>query len=301
MDFGKIISKSFQNIKHYRYLWGLGVLASLAGGSSSMPNSMSSGYNMNESDQVGPIADNISNWVSTHESAIIIATLIMFVLAIVFIYLSLRAEAGLINSVDKIENKTHFKNFSQAWASSKGYAGKLFLLGLLVCALVMGWMLVFMAMPILLMVFVQALPIYILGGILVFVGILGMILICFGLVPTVEYAKREIVLEKAGTYEAFVRSLRKIKANLGNSILAMLLQMVLNMGAGLGILIVIGVIGLILSLIGFGVYTTLGLISTVVYSIILGIPFLAVMFFLAGIVQAYFSSYWTLVYLELKK
>ncbi len=298
MDFLKIIKKSLAFIKKHRYQWGLGILASLGGGTMGMRNGLPSGFD-NPRDQ--ELAERTGQWVSAHASTIAVGAVIGILIGILFIYLSLRAQAGLIKSADRIEKNEAYKSFSAAWKAGQGYAGRLFILGLLVTAIVIGWLIIFFGIPALLMILVQNLGIYIFGGLLVFAGIIGLLIIIFGIRPVVEYANREIVLRNHSTIDAFMEALRKIKVNLANTILALVIEWLIATVVMIAIIIVVGLIGGLLGLIGWGVYSGLGVISTIIYSVLLGIPFLALMAILAGIVQAFYSNYWTLIYLELKK
>lgn len=300
MDFGKIIKKSFENVKKYRYLWGLGILSALAGGFGNIPSSTSN-IGSFQADPMDTSMQQVADWFKTNADLITGVSILSLLILVVFIYLSLRSDAGMIKSVDKIEKKEAFKNFSQAWKASEGFAGKLFILGLLAGVAVLAWILVLIILPTVLMLLIPALPMYILGGIVIFAGATGLIVLGLGLLPTVEYAKRKIVLSKARPLDALLDSWTQMRKNLGNSILAILLYFVISAVISFVIGLVAVIIGGILSAIGVAVYSSLGLTSTIIYGIILGIPLLALIVTISGVAQAYFSSYWTLIYFDLEK
>ena len=302
MNYREILEKSFQSVKKYRYLWGLGFLAMLA----QFGNGFS-GYNFDTNNFGNGRSienmnyDSVSHWINLHEPALIMFSILSLLVLIAIIYLSLRAQAGQIFAIKKIEEDKPFKTFHQAFDAGRGYSWKMFLLGLLVTLAVLVWGAVTIFLPIMIIALVPSIIVYIFCGALIFAGAIGGLLLIFVFSISYMYSLRIMVLSKKPVIESFEDGIRLVKKNLGDSILALLIQFLINMVVALGIGLILLIVGGILALIGWGVFASLGAITTIVYSVALGIPFIGVAWLIGAILNSFYSSYWTLIYLKLKK
>jgi hypothetical protein len=295
MNFREIIEKSLKNVNKFRYFWGLGFLAMLTSCTSSFQ-----GYNGSPSDKEFNY-ESFTNWFSLHASLIILIAIISIAIGAVIIYLSLRAQAGQILATKKIEEGSPFKKFSEVFAGAEGYAVSFFVLGLLYFLVVLVWALMTIFLPAILMALIPNVFIYIFGGLLMAIGVVGTVLLAIGIPVSYMYGQRLIVLQKQKVIDAFEGGIRLVRHNLANSILALLIQFLIGIVVIAVIFFAMFLLLCILSLFGWGIYALIGTIATIIYGFVLGLPILAVCLLLGAILNSFYSYYWTLIFLKLKK
>jgi hypothetical protein len=114
------------------------------------------------------------------------------------------------------------------------------------------------------------------------------------------FAQRAIVVENVGPIDALRAGWRLTRAHFGESLLTWLVNLGVAIAAGIALLL--GVLGALLLLAGIGaaIFAFAGLsAATVLYIGVGGLAFLAGALAVAGIANAFFWTYWTLVYLRL--
>ncbi len=102
MDYGRVLSHSWRIVWQNKYLWVLGFLVALGSGGSGGGGGGSSNYSVGSEDFEGfPVE--VTNFFAENLPWIILVGLFLVVLAIVFWLVRLVAEAGLIESVDRLD------------------------------------------------------------------------------------------------------------------------------------------------------------------------------------------------------
>jgi hypothetical protein len=116
----------------------------------------------------------------------------------------------------------------------------------------------------------------------------------------VAFAQRAIVVEDIGPLAALRSGWQLARSHLGESLLTWLVN--LGLALATGIAAVVGVLGALVLLAGLGalVVSVAGFgATTLVYLSIAGIVFVAGVLTLAGVVNSFFWTFWTLAYLRL--
>lgn len=317
ISWNEIIEKSWHHIRKHRFLWGLGVLAALTEGGagfSSYPSSGGSGWETDSSQEISKAIDTASVWVTSHIDLIIIGLAAIFVIFLIILYISYSARAGLIYAVNALESVLPAEatpqalqagdkklSFSEAFDTGQKYFWPLFGLTLLVALLIflaiavfIGLVFGFIVLAIISLWFLIAvIP---LGLITIF----ALAAFCFYLNLILLIASRELVITEHGVIASFRAGHELIRKNLGQVLLGWLINLGLSLAAGLIVALVLMIVGGALFLIGVGVYFIGKWTGVIIYAVPVGLALLALMLIISGIINAYFSTYWTLVYTKLK-
>jgi hypothetical protein len=131
--------------------------------------------------------------------------------------------------------------------------------------------------------------------------IAGIIVLVVYLSWVLELSIRELVIKNKKITVAMSSARDLIHHNFTNVILAWLIQAAVSLVAGIGMLIVAVIVGGLLFGIGAGIYFAGGSLGAIIYGSIAGIIFIALILLLGGIINAYISTYWTIVYRNLAK
>ena len=321
MDYGRLLSRSFEITRKYRALWLFGFLLALFGGSGGGGNFGNLG---NFGGGGGGGRGSGSNTFPTITTAvwetiaIIIAAVACFLLIWIIISIVLRfvSRGALIGLVQELEAA------GTTPAVRRGFSigGSRFwpLLGI---ALTINIPLFILSIVILL---VAALPVLstvlpmisarqspeqvgsvLLGGILGSVLLLccaGILLWVIALVirPFYEFFMRECVVQKRGVFDSIREGYRQVRANLGN--VAILYILIIGLGIGYGIVMIF--VGLLLIGLPVGIAIVVGLaakeiLPAVVVGLVIGIPMLLILLFISGLYQTFESTLWTEGYLAI--
>ncbi|TSC93664.1 MAG: hypothetical protein Athens101428_595 [Candidatus Berkelbacteria bacterium Athens1014_28] len=302
MNYDTAIKKSWSYILKYRFLWGLGVLAALTEGASGANFYSYSSADTPQIDQAKAteVARKTLDWISNHATFVITALIILFILSLISLFVSYCARAGLIFSIDKLESGGKI-NFTQAFKAGIKYfwrsLGLAFvytfsILFCLVALMLLIFAIVMLAVGITPWLLIILIPI----GIVALVGFIAL-LIYFNFI--LLFSLREIVIKNTGILKAIDNSCKLIRKKLGAIIISWLINLALGVAASMVVAIFALVIGGLLALIGVGIYFSLGVVATFVYAIPITLIFIAALILLSGIINAYFSTYWTLIYRQI--
>lgn len=305
MDYSKIISKAFAFTKSNRYLWWLGILAALTEGGYARFYQFNTGnYDFtqlfNKTQQQTPTLDNTNvlgvstSWLSSGAGIIIVLALLVIAVSILVIYVSYSARAGLMSSINRLEDGNNDWGFKEAFHDGRKFAGRLFCLGLLYFLGVLLVMIIF-AVPITLLFLWQQPMAMVSAIILIFIGAIVLFALAVYISLTFPLAERKIVLEE----ERIVGALRSANDMLWKKLSSVFITYLVNVGLGLayGMAIWLGmlIVGGLLFGIGYLFYK-INMILMIIYAIIFGVVFCAVLIALGGIFTAFLSSYWTISY-----
>lgn len=311
MDYGQIIKRSWEIVKKNRFLWWLGILAAFAGGFgnysfnfSGLNGFSSSGGSSSTTSQSADFPKQLSDFFSSaHFPAIIafVAITIVFMLVVYFVvlYFSIKAKAGLIISVNKIESERSSIGFRAAMREGKKYFWRLFGLGWLV-ALAMFILILLVIVPILILVFWHPLAVMISLGLLTLVGFILIITFSFLASIILSFAQLFIVLDDKKVFVALHDSYELIKRNVMDVVIGYAITIGIGFVVALAIILLViavlvvgAILGGITYLVGGGV--AVAICTTVV--ILAGIVFFAIVI---GFITAFTSTYWTLFYRALR-
>jgi len=312
MDYGQIIKRSWEIVKKNKFLWWLGILATFAGGfgKPSFNFSFPQGIGSSSSDtsttgtQSVDIAKQFSELSSKIDIPAVIAVIaitvvVLLVIYFVILYFAIRAKAGLIIGVNKIENEGNSIGFRAAMREGKKYFWRLFglmwLIGFIMLALIL-----LIASPLILLIFWHSIAFAIGLGLLVFVGFMVVILLCFLISIILLFAQLMIVLDNRKVFDAIRESWKLIKRNLK--------EVAIGYAIAIGIGVLVGIITVLLIIVVIAIGSILGGISYLVGGVI-ALTVCTTVVMLVGIVSfvivigfltAYGSTYWTLFYRALK-
>jgi hypothetical protein len=324
MDYAGLISKAFKITLKYKFLWFLGILASLGSGGAYFP---SSGFNFNLPDLspylkqktpsptiqpegvkfnlgqfekvLGAQADNLTpvfNWVSAHLYLLIFLGILLFLLIIFLFVISTMAQGGLIAGVLKLE-KNEPASFRISFKEGYHAFWRIFGIHLLI-ALFIFLLISFFAAPTILLIFFKSYWAALGFGLLSF-PILIVVSIYLGVLSM--YAIRFAVCQSFGVRKS-IKSAHNLVMRFKKEVIFVWL---ISVGLQIAIGLVLGILFLLtffpLLALGLGIYAGAGLLATVVYSTTLGLILFFGFLLLSGIIQTFQSSFWTLAFLELTK
>ena len=300
MPWGEILKKSWNYIRKYRFLWWLGILAALTEGGASFSNYSGGKWSTDVSQKIGQAADSVSRWTVANIDFIVIALAALFVIGLIILYISYSARAGLIYSVNSLESGEEKLTFSSAFAAGQKYFWRLLGLTLLIAllifltiAILIGLMIGFVLLTIVSLWFlIIVIP---LGLIL----ILALVVFCFYLNLILLIGSRDLVIKNNGVVAAFKAGQKLIRHNFAQILLGWLINLGLNLAVGLALALAVVIIGGALALIAVGVYFAAKWTGVIIYAIPVGLALLAAILVASGIINAYFSVFWTVVYRRL--
>ena len=322
MDFGRLLSRSFEITRKYRALWLFGVLLALFGEGSSGGGNFGNFGNFgggggNGRGSSGGAFPTIPGQV-WEIIAIVIAALVCFLIIWIILSIVLRfvSRGALIGSVQELEAAGTTPTVRRGF----GIGGSRFwqLLGI---ALTINIPLFIVSIAILLVAALPALSVVLplinagrspqqIGGVLVG-SILGSVLLlcCAGIFlwivalvirPFYEFFMRECVIQKRGVFDSIREGYRIVRANLGN--VAILYILIIGIGIAYGIAMIF--VGVLLIGIPTGIAIVVGLamkevLPAVIVGIVIGIPMLLIILFISGLYQTFESTMWTEGYLAI--
>jgi hypothetical protein len=301
MDFGHVLTRSWEIIWKNKVLWIFGILASCSG--QSRGSSFNYGFDSSNT-STGQLPPGIEQWFNQLEArfnsvpeeqliAIIIGLVVLAILlGLVFFVIGLFGKVGLIKGAQQAEAgmALSFRQLARdAYAVLWRAAGLNLLLFIIPFIIVLA---------------------LVLAGSLLVVGTMGIGLIC--LIPLaclillvfiaygiyVEFANLALVSEDLGVMDAVSRGWEVVRNNVGN---VLVMALVLMIGGGIiTILIGLPIVAIAFPAVIGGVSGTQDAFTTgLTISAICLVLALPVLILLGGILQSYIQSAWTLTYLQL--
>ncbi len=317
MDYGKLLTRSFEITRKYRALWLFGILLALFGGGGGVRGNFGFPGNVPGGGRQG--GDGLPTPPRELLDALpLIVTLLVCVIIvwiIVGIVLRLLSRGALIGLVQELEANQTTPTVRRGF--SIGASRFWSLLGI---ALLINIPLVVLSIA---LVLLSALPLVaaLLGaaarggsedfGLLLAAGVLGwlalfccviLFLILLGLAVHLlyEFIVRACVIANRGALDSIREGYRLVRANLGNAIV--LYIFVIAIGIGFGLLMIPVALVLIGIPIGVGIViyalaNSAG--AALLAGILIGIPMLLILLFISGLYRAFESTLWTEGYLAM--
>lgn len=304
MNYGTIIRQSWEMLKKHRFLLWLGVIAGLTEGTAGSSYKGSSQESFSGTNQdATKIYNSVINWISVHHWQAVLISVVFALIAILIIFVSYSAKAGLIYSANELSESNDKKiNFSGAIAKGTNYFWRILGASLLLGLIVFGFILavVFVAVAAGALTIATTWWLLVIFIPLFFAIIIGFVALIILLNLILIFALRQMVIKNQGVFESLAAAKKIIRKNISKTIISWLINSLLNTAFVIILVAAALMIGGILVLIGVGIYAAAGIIPTVVYGAISGIAFLLALLAACGFVNAYFSIYWTLVYKKIK-
>lgn len=294
LNFGNILTRSWQIIWKHKILWVFGILAGFASGrSSGNGSSNSSSSNGNTSQfQDGQFQRQATEFFQQYLLIIIAVCLVLLILSFVLYALGMMGRIGIIKGVIKVEGGAESLAFGELWSESMPYFWRFFGLNFLI-----GFAFAIIIIPLILVGVLTA-------GI-GFVCIIPLLCIfipvawAFSLI--LEQAQVAMVVEDLGMLDGLKRGWEIFKSDVGGVIVLALILGVASFIIGLII-----ALPLILAVLPVVISTaTLRSTSSVPVgtwiTLACCVLYFPILLTLSGILTAYTKTAWVLTYLDLTK
>ena len=306
MNYGDLIKDAFWITLRNRYLWFFGFFAGGTSANFNLPSVRSGRFDDNDFERRAsvPVVLAQAGQDAFGEVTLIVAIIAMVVLIVLlFIILSLISQGALAESVAALDRGER-RRFSSTWRAGVSNFWRVLAYFVLFILISLGFLLA-IGVPLALLVAgvyfgtesSGALILTIVLAALVGFGLLIVVFVPLGIVA--QFALREIVVRREGVVGSIGSGYRLFRSNLGRSLLIWLIQLAIWIGAGVVLLILLLLLGLILFLptifLAVAEYVTAALATGVVAGLIL-LPLLLVA---VGALGTFNHSYWTLAYLRL--
>jgi hypothetical protein len=312
VDYANVIRDAWALTWRYRFLWVLGLFAGTTVGTCGGGGNPVQ-YRVGSEDlgfvapaigagQLDPLA-----WLGANLGIILLIVVLGVLVILALIVVSLIAQGGMAQATADLA-RGQSTSLGQAWQAGRRLFWRYLGLWLILIAIaigvaaIVGAVIAFaFAMGMIGAVDGPGIPVWVpiaaLVGLLVAlasiaVGILASIL--------VAYAQRAIAVEDVDALAAIRSGWRLLRAHLGTSLLAWLLNVVLGIVVGIAIAFVVGAFVAALVAIGF-ISGAFGDLASPRILFLAGVALLIVpiILLLAGIANTFFWNYWTLIYLRL--
>jgi hypothetical protein len=292
MDFGEVLTSAWRTIWRHKILWVFGILASCGTSSGGSSNTK---YTI---DELPPNVENVFTQIQDWQIALMVGIgifIALFILILV-IFFSTIGKVGLIRGTQQVDQGKTKLSFGELFSGSMPYFWRVFLLNLLVGITIFAIVIAGLIMFVFSAILTLGIAALCLIPLLCLIFPLGMAVGVW-----VEQSTIAIVVEDLGIIDGLKRGWEVVWTNIGTMILMWLI-----------LVLVIGIIGsLIIGLPFFAVVIPsmmgilLGTETVQSTAMILGalglICYLPFMIVLAGILQSYTESAWTLTFLRLTK
>lgn len=321
MDYLENVKKSLRMIWKHKWLWWLGILASLTSGGGNFnfnfynfqgvpdifkENGESTGQTSamlgkvlgatTTGNQFQQILENIRNLFTNNIFWIVLIAFILLILGIVLFVISISARGGLISAVAKLAKKEE-TNFSESISSGFRRFFSLFGAGIII-ALIILLGVILVAAPAIILGFIPGVG-WIFSIAIAIIGLLFLMVLAIFAGFVSEFAFRVIMIEGMGAIEALRESYRLVRKEIVKVIIIWLINVLSSIVFGIATALLFLVLGLPLLFAGFGI-AVLGGVVLVLYIIFAALLLLALGLFLSGVFHSYISAFWTLSYLEIK-
>ncbi len=293
MDYFDVIGKSYQiSIKH-KFLWIFGLLA--GGGGIGIFKGYPTLFDLSQGDFSSTDKVSQVNWSDLGVEFFFAAAILILAIIIFMLIINYTSQGALISEFAEIEkgNKINFsKGLAHGW---KRFWKILALNIILTLAIILS--LAIIITPVVALIISKAYVFAAILAVLLFIAYI-VFLIIFALVY--PYSLRMAVLEDKNVFTTIRDSLHFVRDNIVHVFLIYLLAYVISIAFGLVIILGGGLTGIILFLIGYGLWIASPL-AAVIYAMIAVLCFLTVLMIVGAVYNTFNFGIFTLTYLRLKK
>ncbi|MBI5870759.1 MAG: hypothetical protein HZB44_07370 [Actinobacteria bacterium] len=314
IDFTRLMGDTWRLIWRHKFLWFFGLFA---GGSSSFGGSGNFNFDAGTGDgpsngrgRADDTGQEFLDWINAHLTLVLVLAAAVVTFFILIWLWSVVCRGAVIGSVRDVRQERNI-SFRSAFARGRESFGRLLLFDLFL--LLLGICLfVIVAATVLFILFLVMVAGTAGTAILSIIGLWLLALAVFGLgylacctiwfVPwvffgiIVNYATRAVVLEQMRPMAAFRRGWRVMMDNLGQTMLLFLINLGLSIGAGIAIVLSVGLSSVPSIIAWILAYKADWPLSHIIVASGLTIIPLVLMILSAAAMNTYFTSYWTIGY-----
>lgn len=312
MNYGELIKDAFWITWRNRFLWFFGffVGGASAGVNLNIPSGNFGGFDDEDFGEPGRggFGDAASDldpgqWILDNLALVLFVAAVVLLIVVLFIVMSLISQGALAESVAALD-RGEDRRFSSAFGAGVSNFWRVLGYLLLIWVISLGLLLA-IGVPLALLVAVvfavaESVGVRVLTVVLaVLAGIVLLLVVFVPLSIVWQFGLREVVVRRGGVVGSVGGGYRLFRRNLGKSLVLLLIQIAISIGAGLALLIATLLLGLILAAPALILFAadlgTAGIVAGIVAGLIL-LPLLLVA---SGALGAFNHSYWTLAYLRL--
>lgn len=301
INFGTLLSRTWEIVRHRPILWLLALLAVFTDGSGFgfFPSNSSRPAPVNFSPS-RPLAnihgvDQLSN--NQQIATVLLVCVVVIVLLILFLYISYAAKAGMIQLVASQEKETQRQwQFKEAWRKGRPFAWRLwglqFMVGVSLLATLLAYS--FFFLPFILLGTLGKVDVLLVFATIV--GILGLFVLVVGMsfyfMLIQRLGEREIVLGARGVFAALRAAhhlvLYKLSVSLAAWGVTILVSLLLGVILVLALVVLVPILFVVAAVAAFG--------ANIWAMIVLGALSVGLALILVSGISAFMSTYWTLYY-----
>jgi hypothetical protein len=290
MNYGTLIRDAWATTWRFRYLWVLGLLAGVTGGTMSLGRYSMQGAPSSDTVEFGPrlglLAVQSAGWIESSLPIVVTLAFAATLAGVLLAGLSVIARGGITQATVDIE-LGQASSLVGAWRAGTRwfwrFLGLLVLLGVLVAAVAGAAVL-------------AALNLGTAGALLAAVAL------TLGVVASIvlAYAERAIVIHDLGPLAALAYGWHLFRQHLSASLLAWVLSVALSAGVGVAAAVGVGTVLMLFGGIGVAVWAIGGFGAPLILDAAVAlVAALALLVLMAAIANTFFWSYWTLAYMRL--
>ncbi len=313
MNYGTLVKDAWDTTWHHRFLWVLGLFAgSSAGISFFSPRSNTVQYRLSPQDldslnpEMARGLSDAANFLGSNLALVLAAVGVLIVLGLAFAVVSLIAQGGMAWATAELAQQRGVPAGS-AWR----YGLRLFwrYLGLaLICLAAALAIALAIGIVVAVGVGIAALGGTVVRVVVVVLGVLIGLSLALAAIPigiaasiVFTYAQRAMAVEDVGPIDGLVAGWRVFRANLGTSLVIWLISLGLSIAGGVMFFLAMAVVVGVLAAVGAIVWVAVGtfsvpVITNTAVAVLVGI---AVLWWLAAVMNTYFWSFWTNAYLRI--
>jgi hypothetical protein len=287
MDFGKLLSRSWEIVWNNKFLFVLGLLAALGSGGGGSGGGGNFRFSDTDFAVPGEMVSRADLFWSQYGFLIIAAVCVLLLIGIVIWLISLVAQAGLISAVDRID-EGFASSFGEAWAAGMSKLLSLVGLSLLLAVPFIIFGLIAAAVGVG-AVLTDGGPVFALFGVIVACLACFVALLAIFIQILYPFAQRAIVLENSGAVASISRGWHVMRESIGDTIILIVIAIAIT----IVYTIVAAIILIPSALILLGPALAAGLITGQfgVATIVLGAGGLICWILLAAVVNAILVTY----------
>ena len=279
MDYGRIISRSFEIAWKYKWLWLFGMFAA------------GTGFNLKFEYVLGlsPTNPFSSAGMENIDPKTILATYAgLMPIAFLMGLMALFSTASIIDTVNRIERGGSY-SFGSAFSAGVDNFFLMFGLALIFFVSAIAYM-IFLVLLIILLSAINK----ILGGLAGFFLVIASMFLGLLVVQILNLSYRVVVMRKCGLFDAISEATKLVKMNIGKNVAAFFIMLVF----GIGFAIITGIFWVILNFPIDAIIQAMNLHSylAMMAALVIGLP---ISFIFAGIFGVFGTTFMTLFYIEL--
>lgn len=300
MDYGELITRSFEVFWRRRYLWLLGALGGGEAAGNGFGSFGNAGNSFGNPGSNSPPSE-LSSWLNDALPLLMVLGALLLIFFVVYFIVSSLATGGLVRAAAEHEAERPF-GLSEAWAAGRRTFWAIFGLRLLI--LLFALLAITVVGGLILLGVIAAVNNQIASAVLAFVfagsALLGLVAIAIAGGIIVTLAVRSIVLEDRSVFSALGRGLSLLSHVLGRTLLVWVISVALAFVVEIVSTLGLVILAIPLAAVAAIVYAAAGLSAALTMVAVLIVVYVIGAVFLGGAMGSYLSIYWTLAFRRLQ-